>query len=106
MTFGERVGEILVGADPVRLNITVNRLLPIPNKEALEDVFKAFFKKICEDVVDHSDRSTHVRCGETYADIILALRTALPDEENHKTSFTRILLDVCQDTFEDEAAKD
>ena len=104
----QQVQEIIGHTEPILLNNTVNRVrreVPIPHKDTLHCVVRAIFEMVTSDTIDNHehDCSRHARCGETYADIMSALRLVVPtfDTEGDRTAtFTRILLNVTQDTFE------
>ncbi len=104
----KQVQEIIGHTEPILLNKTVNRVrreVPIPHKDTLHCVVRTIFEMVTSDTIDNHehDCSRHARCGETYADIMSALRLVVPtfDTEGDRTAtFTRILLNVTQDTFE------
>jgi hypothetical protein len=105
----EQVKTIMNQAEPTFLNVTVNKIkdeVYIPNKDTLESVVKSIFDMISNDAVDDhkDDCSKHARCGETYADILFSLRIVVPtfdmDGGGKPMTFTRILLNATQDSFE------
>lgn len=109
----EQTFNIMNATEPAFLNITVYRIhteVLIKSKDALEAVVRCIFKMIVNDVVDDLGDycSKHARCGETYADIMFILRTVAPTfpmDDDKPMTFTRVLLNVTQDTFEDLTAK-
>lgn len=112
-TTSEKVRKIIAATEPTFLNITVNRIhaqVPIKNKEVLEALVRTIFGMVTGDTIDdlELDHSKHARCGETYADVMFSLRGVVPKFEmaNDKPmTFTRILLNVTQDTFEAMCSK-
>jgi len=112
-TTSEKVRKIIAATEPTFLNVTVNRIhtqVPIKNKEVLEALVRTIFDMVTGDTIDDHelDYSKHARCGETYADVMFSLRGVVPKFEmaNDKPmTFTRILLNVTQDTFESVCSK-
>ncbi len=108
----QQVRAIVDDAEPTLLNKTVNRIrheVKIPNMEALERVVRTIFEMVVNDAVDdhEHDCSKKARCGETYADILFGVRMVcptFPTANDKPMTFTRILLNVTQDTFEDWCA--
>lgn len=107
----DQVKRIVCEAEPIMLNVTVNRIskeVKIVSIEALEIVVRTIFDLITNDTVDDQDCSKHARCGETFADIMFSLRMVAPtfDIEGDKPmTFTRVLLNATQDTFEEMCTK-
>jgi len=108
LTIPEATKQIMHAAQPTFLNITVNRIreeIKINNKEDLEGLVKTIFEMAENDSVD-TDQETnnpHARMGETYADILFSLSPDMPtfEMEGEKTiTFTRILLNAIQNSFE------
>lgn len=108
----ETTREIVSATQPTFLNITVNRICSeIPwgaddNPTVLEEVVKAVFDMVSDDTIDDNseDLSKHARCGETYADLLYVMGTALPEcrvpGNDKPVTLKTILLNITQDTFE------
>ncbi len=109
----QQVQAIFDDVEPTVLNKTLNRVrreVAIPHKDVLDCVVRAIFEMITNDDIDNHDYdcSRRARCRETYADIMFALRMVVPTfaiADDKPMTFTRILLNVTQDTFEDWYAK-
>lgn len=100
----------LLNAQPAFPNRTVNliRAVTIENADCLKAVVECAFDLVIRDVVDdhsHDDVfSMSSRCGQTYADVMFCWRLvvpAFPVPNDKPNTFTRILLNVTQDKFEE-----
>ena len=108
-----QVQAIVDDAEPALLNITINRVrreVAITHRDVLECVVRAIFEMITRDSIDshEHDCSRHARCGETYADVVFAMRALVPTSHidgDESVTFTSIVLNVSQDAFEEWCAK-
>jgi len=110
----EQVRLIVAATRPAFLNITVNAIKDSINFGSDDDpsvlvtVVKTMFEMVRPDVIDicEEDHSKHARCGETYADLMFALRVAVPQfsvpDDDKPMIFTRVLLNITQDWLEQE----
>lgn len=102
----KKVLKYVDDTEPTFLYITVNKIRGlIVGEEELEAVVTCIFKMVMHDKMDGHHG---MRCGETYADITCSLRSAVPPfpipagalAGTKAMTFTRMLLNVTQDTFE------
>jgi hypothetical protein len=109
-----QVRELMLHAEPSFPNKCVNQIrdVKIDSAEHLQKIVECAFDLVLRDAVDEQTHDDHVefysRLGQTYADIMFCLRLvvpAFPVANDKPKTFTRILLNVTQDKFEEMVKK-
>lgn len=109
-----QVRQVVLHTEPAFPNKTVNEIrnINIDSADHLQKIVECLFEMVVRDAVDSREEEGHVelysRCGQTYADVMFSLRLVVPTfpvaNDTPKT-FTRILLNVTQEKFEEMVKK-